>query len=154
MCTTLLALALSPGAVNAARDGFPLPAWFVPQALCVHSGWHWSSARPFRRARPEYRLAGRWWFRTSDVPDAIAGGSGEGSWGDASSTYGGGLQFMLGTWNRAALLSHGLLPVVGSTAGIAQQSPAAQMYAAFLIVQQDRWSWGEWPQTSRACGLG
>lgn len=133
--------------------GTAVPAWFVPQALCVHSGWHWSSTRPHRGAPAEYRLAGRWWFRTWDVPDGYAGGSGEGAWTDVSGSYGGGLQFTLGTYNRAADLSGGRLPRAGSNAAIAGLSVESQIFAAFLIVTQDGGSWREWPQTSRACGL-
>lgn len=146
--------------VSCASPGFAsppsrlnLPAWFVPQALCVHSGWQWSSRRPSRGAHAEYRLAGRWWFRTADVPDGYAGGSGEGGWGNVSGSYGGGMQFTLGTYNRAAGLSRGRLPYASSNAGIAALTPEQQMYAAYLIVEQDGGSWSEWPQTSRACGL-
>ncbi len=128
-----------------------VPAWFVPQALCVHSGWHWSSHRPTRRSRAEYRLAGHWWFRTSDVPDGIAGGSGEAGWSTVNS-YGGGMQMLASTYNnQAAARSHGRLPYASSNADVARLPPAAQIYAAWLIVRVS--GWGQWPQTSRACGL-
>jgi hypothetical protein len=149
----LVTLAIAAPADAGRARGYPIPAWFVPQALCVHSGWHWSPHRQRPGQRPEYRIAGRWWFRTVDVPDSISGGSGEGAWTAASGLYGGGLQLMLGTYNRAAGLSHGRLPVLSSNAQVAALSPAAQMYAAYLIVRQDRGRWSEWPWTGRACGL-
>lgn len=93
------------------------------------------------------------YWKTWDVPDGLAGGSGEGSWTNANSSYGGGLQFMLGTWNRAADLSGGVVPRAASHSGIATQRVETQIYAAWMIVAQDGGSWREWPNTSRACGL-
>jgi hypothetical protein len=81
------------------------PPWFVEQALCVHSGWHYTSHR-VRGRRPEYVLFGHGFWRTWDVPDSIAGGSGEGGWSTVNG-YGGGMQFTLGTWNNAARWSGG-----------------------------------------------
>lgn len=127
------------------------PPSFVAQALCVHSGWHWTTSRPRRRARPEYHLFGHWWWRTWDVPDSWAGGSGEASWDEVNS-YGGGMQFTLGTWNRAAGLSRGAVPYASSNSAIARMPVATQIYASWLIVMQDG-SWREWPNTARACGL-
>jgi hypothetical protein len=69
-----------------------------------------------------------------------------------NASYGGGMQFTLGTWNRAADLSHGRVPHARSNAEIAKQPARVQLLAAYLIVQQDGGSWREWPQTSRACG--
>lgn len=117
----------------------------------MHSGWHWTHNR-IRGRSPEYVLFGHGYWRTWDVPDSISGGSGEGTW-NVVNGYGGGMQFLLGTWNRAAGLSHGLVPYVSSQSGIAMQSPATQILAAWFIVQQDSGSWREWPNTSRACGL-
>jgi hypothetical protein len=135
-----------------ASTSYPTPASFIPQALCVHSGWHWSSRRPSPGARPEYRLAGRWWFRTTDVPDAITGGSGEASW-DEENSYGGGMQMLVSTYNvQAVPRSHGRLPYARSVSDIARLSPAAQIFATWLIVHVS--GWGQWPYTSRACGLG
>ncbi|HUO69414.1 MAG TPA: hypothetical protein VMU39_01450 [Solirubrobacteraceae bacterium] len=128
-----------------ARPDYPTPAWFVPQALCVHSGWRYSSQRPTPHARPEYRLAGRWWWRTVRV------GSGEAAW-DEVNAYGGGMQMLVSTFNRAAALSHGRLRAARSNADIASRSAGEQVYAAFLIVRADG-DWREWPNTSRACGL-
>lgn len=86
------------------------------------------------------------------MPDTIKGGAGEAPW-NLVNGYGGGMQFMLGTWNRAAALSHGAVPFARSNSDIAAQSPAVQILAAWLIVEQDHWSWREWPNTGRACGL-
>lgn len=151
------ALAFSAGYARGlpfARASYPLPRWFVPEALCVHSGWHWAPARSrAQRRRAEYFLAGRAWIKSWDVPDSIAGGSGEGGWNATGGGYGGGLQFTLGTWNRAASLSGGRVSYAASESGIAAQPPAEQMYAALMIVRQDGGSWSEWPNTSRACGL-
>jgi hypothetical protein len=119
----------------------------------VHSGWHWSPAvTRSQRRRGEYWLSGEVFFRTSDVPDGYAGGSGEAAWNEVNA-YGGGLQFTLGTWNRAAGLSRGAVPYASSTSAIAAQPARTQIFAAYLIVRQDGWSWREWPQTSRACGF-
>lgn len=117
----------------------------------MHSGWHWTSHRPRRGARPDYVLWRHGFWRTSDVPDSIAGGSGEGGWSTVNG-YGGGMQFVVGTWNRAAALSGGRVPFASSQSSIAAQPPGVQILAAWFIVRQDGWSWREWPQTSRACG--
>lgn len=128
------------------------PVAFVEAALCVHSGWHYTD-HWIRGERPDYVLWGHHYWRTWDVPDTKPGGSGEAGWSKVNS-YGGGMQFTLGTWNRAAGISHGAVPYESSNAGIAQQPPAVQILAAWLIVDgQDHGSWGEWPQTSVACGL-
>ncbi len=130
-----------------------MPAWFYPQALCVHSGWHWRPARTAREARLAGYVFGRAAFvRSRDVPDSIPGGSGEAAWHTVNA-YGGGMQMTLGTYNRAAALSHGRLPVARGNADIAALPAAAQIYAAYLIVESDGGSWSEWPLTGRACGL-
>jgi hypothetical protein len=125
-----------------------VPARFYPQALCVHSGWHYRRAWSRRdKRRAGYRFGPFWFIRTWDVPDSITGGSGEGGWDAVSSTYGGGMQFMLSTWHRAGGRGY-------SAAAIAAASPAEQIYRSYRIVHgQDGGSWGEWPNTSRACGL-
>ena len=135
-----------------ARSGtFAPPTGFVADALCVHSGWHYTSRRPHRGSRPEYVLWHHGYWRTWDVPDTIAGGSGEGGWSTVNS-YGGGMQFTLGTWNNAARWSAGLVPYAGSNAAIAGQPAAVQILAAFFAVRH-RGDWGDWPNTARACGL-
>lgn len=149
MATGACLALLAPTARSGTRTA--PPTWFVEQALCVHSGWHYTSHRIRGRA-PEYVLWQHGYWRTWDVPDSIAGGSGEGGWRTVNG-YGGGLQFTLGTWNRAAAMSAGAVPFAMSQSSIAAQPPATQIYAAFLIVRQDGWSWREWPNTSRACGL-
>lgn len=91
-------------------------------------------------------LWGRGYWRTWDVPDSMAGGSGEGPWAIVNG-YGGGMQFTLGTWNRAGA------PYARSTSDIASASPEEQIRRAYVIVIGDGGSWREWPRTSRACGL-
>jgi hypothetical protein len=91
------------------------------------------------------------YWRTWDVPDSLAGGSGEGGWSTVNS-YGGGLQFTLGTWNMAARASAGMVPYASSGATIAALPARVQILAAFFVVSR-RGSWADWPQTSRACGL-
>lgn len=116
----------------------------------MHSGWHYTRQRG--SGPPDYILWQHGYWRTWDVPDSTSGGSGEGGWTTVNS-YGGGMQFTLGTWNRAAALSHGLVPFASSGSAIALQPPGVQILAAWLIVTQDSGSWREWPNTSRACGL-
>lgn len=127
----------------------------MEQALCVHSGWHYTSHRPGRsgklRVRPEYVLWGHGYWRTWDVPDSIAGGSGEGGWGTVNS-YGGGMQFTLGTWNNAARWSGGTVPYATSNSAVAKQPPRVQILAAYYAVRH-RGNWDDWPNTARACGL-
>lgn len=125
-----------------------VPASFYPQALCVHSGWHYRRAWSRRDKRQAgYRFGPFWFIRTWDVPDSIKGGAGEGGWDAVSSSYGGGLQFMLGTWHRAGGSGKSMSAIAGA-------SPAEQIYRAYRIVHgQDHDRWGEWPNTSRACGL-
>lgn len=118
----------------------------------MHSGWHWKLATTrAERRHGDYWLWGHIYVRTWDVPDSIRGGSGEAAWNTING-YGGGMQFLVGTWNRAAELSHGMVPRVWSQSAIAAQRARVQIYAAWLIVRQDGGSWREWPQTSRACG--
>lgn len=124
----------------------------VAEALCIHAGWHYTATR-IQDRRPDYVLWGHGYWRTTDVSDSLAGGSGEGGWPATSDPrYGGGMSFTLGTWNHAADLSHGLVPHANNTASIAAQPPAVQLLAALLIRAEDG-DWHEWPQTSRACGL-
>jgi hypothetical protein len=118
----------------------------VEAALCVHSGWKYTSRRPSRSARPEYVLWHHGFWRTWKTY-----GNGEGAWNTVNS-YGGGMQFTLGTWNNAARWSGGLVPHARSNSEIAQQPPRVQILAAFFAVQH-RGNWGDWPNTSRACGL-
>jgi len=126
---------------------YPAPA-FVEGALCVHSGWHYTSHRPSRSSRPEYVLWGHGYWRTWKTY-----GNGEGAWsGVVGSLYGGGMSFTVGTWNEAAGYSGGSVPRAGSTYSIASQPPRVQLLATWLIVLR-RPSWSDWPQTSRACGL-
>ena len=140
---------LAAGVAHKARaQGWYVPAWFVDEALCVHSGWHYTHARPAHGGAPEYVLWGHGYWRTWDVPDVEAGGSGEGPWnGVVGSLYGGGMSFTVGTWQRAGGYAR-------STYDIARASVAEQIYRAYrIVVGQDGRSWREWPQTSRACQL-
>ncbi len=136
---------------SSARSGTRPSVAFVAAALCVHSGWHYTSKRPHPGARPEYVLWHHGFWRTWDVPDTLKGGSGEGGWGTVNS-YGGGMQFTLGTWDNAARWSHGLVPYAGSNGAIAKLPAAVQILAAFFVVLH-RGSWDDWPNTARACGL-
>jgi|SRR5579884_494062 len=137
-----------------AQPRHTLPVSFVEQALCVHSGWHYATATTRRQRRhADYWIDGRAYVRTWNVPDSVAGGSGEGGWTDVNASYGGGMQFTLGTWNRAAALSQERVPYASSNAGIAGEPAVVQILAAYLIVRQDGGSWREWPETSAACGL-
>jgi hypothetical protein len=90
------------------------------------------------------------WF----LGQAMCVHGGEGAWtSDTGNTYGGGLQFLVSTWNHAAGMSHGRLPYVSSTGQIARLPPLAQIYGAYLIVVVEHAGWGQWPNTARACGL-
>lgn len=109
-----------------------VPNSFVAQALCVHDGFLHSSV-------PPYAIVG-------DVLN-----TGEGSWTNVGS-YGGGLQFLVGTWNRAAARNRAV-PYAGSLSEIAAQPPMVQILAMWEIVRQDGGSFREWPNTGRACGL-
>ena len=57
--------------------------------------------------------------------------------------YANGFQFMYGTW-----LSAGGSPSTWITA-----SPREQLYRAWIVWKRDGYSWREWPNTSRMCGL-
>lgn len=70
--------------------------------------------------------------------------NGEGAWNDAG-YYGGGLQFLVSTWNSVG--GH-----ARSTADIAAASPREQIYRAWLVVRRDG-GWQEWGGTKTACGL-
>ena len=122
-----------------------MPAAFYLQALCVHDGWHYKRAwSPWEKRHSTYRFGSFFFRRTWDVPDTIAGGSGEGSWHVSDPPYANGFQFMLGTWERAG----------GSSSTWQSATPREQVYRAWrIVVGQDGGSWREWPQTSRACGL-
>lgn len=121
------------------------PVRFVEAALCVHSGAYFMT---HGRGRPDYVLFRHGYWRSGDAP-----GNGEGGWAEVDGPYGGGLQFTLGTWNRAAAMSHHRVPHASSTSVIAAQSAATQILAAWYVVESDGGSWREWPVTSRACGL-
>lgn len=99
----------------------PLPASFIRQALCVH----------------HYECATTWYYgptrHTCGNPHAWSG-------------FYGGMQFTLGTWQRADALLHRHDHPVWS-------SPRVQVAHAYVIVKQDGGSWREWPRSSRSCGL-
>lgn len=74
----------------------------------------------------------------------------EGAWNSIGyvhgvATYGGGMQFMLGTW-------HGVGGVASSLSDIAAVSPKEQLYRAWLVWRRDGGSWREWG-TAGPCGL-
>lgn len=111
--------------------------------LCVHSGWHYTPTR--LHGPPDYVLWRHGYWRTWDVPDGIAGGSGEAKWDAANYGYGGGVQ-MDATFQRR----YG--PEFLTRYGPAGRWPVrVQLLVAYRgwLVQ----GWGAWPQTSRACGL-
>jgi hypothetical protein len=127
-------------ATTAQTQSNPPPS-FVEAALCIHAGWHYTHLR--QPGPPDYLLYGRGYWRTWDVPDTLAGGSGEGGWHEVDAPYRNGLQFTLGTWQSAG----------GSYDDWASASPATQIARAYAVVSRDGGSWREWPNTSRACGL-
>ncbi len=140
---------LAAGLAHKARAaGWRVPPAFVEQALCVHAGRHYT-ARWYPGARPQYALFGHVFYLThpgyDDIPHGPAGADGEGPWsGVVGGLYGGGLSFMVGTWNHAGGAAR-------STYDIARASVAEQIYRAFVVVTRDG-NWREWPQTSHACG--
>lgn len=159
MAAAAAALALAatvPRAASAARSPSP-PSAFVTGALCVHAGRHFTTIwHP--GAHVQYALWGHVYYfehdTYDDIPHGPVGADGEGPWpGTFGGLYGGGMSFSLGTWNRAARISGGAVPYASSTAVIAAQPPAVQILAAYLIVGQDHGDWGEWPNTSRECGI-
>ena len=126
-----------------------VPSTFVVQALCVHAGRHYTAHR-YPGARLQYVLYGRGYYLAhqnyDDMPHGRAGNDGEGAWNaTADPSYGGGLSFMVGTWNSAG-------GSVRSTYDIARATPSEQIYRAYVVWKRDGGSWREWPQTSRACG--
>lgn len=116
-----------------------VPSWFVLDALCVHSGWHYSLHRP-HRVRPEYVLFGHGYWRTWKTY-----GNGEGPWNAANQGYGGGMQM-----DATFQANYG--PEFLARYGPAGNWPVpVQLLVAYRgwLVQ----GWGAWPNTSRACGL-
>ena len=86
-----------------------------------------------------------WWYR-----QAMCIHHYEGSFtADTGNGYGGGYQFLVSTFNRAA---GGAVPYVSSTGHIARLSPFVQTIAAYRIWRQDGGSWREWG-TAGMCGL-
>jgi hypothetical protein len=119
------------------------PRSFVEAALCVHSGWHYTSHR--QHNRPEYVLWHRGYWRTWNVPDSTLGGSGEGSWDAHNYGYGGGMQMDTSFQRRYG-------PEFLRRYGPAGRWPVSVQ----LRVAYRGWriqGWGAWPQTSHACGL-
>lgn len=87
-----------------------------------------------------------WW-----LPEAVCVHEHEGAWNSVGyvngvPTFGGGLQFMPGTWRRARGAALDVF-------GIARTSPREQLYRAWIIYTLDGRSWREWPNTAAACGL-
>jgi hypothetical protein len=113
------------------------PSWWVADALCVHSGWHYAETDA-RHA--EYVLWGHGYRRTWKTY-----GNGEGSWDAANYGYGGGMQ-----------MDGGFQSNYGSRY-LAQYGPAGSWPVAVQIaVAYKGWlrqGWGAWPNTSTACGL-
>lgn len=114
------------------------PPWFVADILCVHDGWHYTTAR--RPGAPAYVLFGRgywrtWWTRSW----------GEGPWDAANYGYGGGLQ-MDGTFQSN--YGSAYLAIYGAAGRWPVPVQIAVAYRGW-----QRQGWGAWPNTSRACGL-
>jgi len=82
-----------------------------------------------------------WW-----LPGALCVHRGESTdWHILNPPYAGGMQFTLGTFNEAG--GH-----AASLYEVSRRSPAEQLYRAYVIVRK-RGHWGDWPNTSRVCGL-
>lgn len=110
--------------------------------LCVHSGWHYTAQR--QHGPPDYALWGHGYWRTWDVPDSRAGGSGEGPWDASNPPYGGGVQ-----------MDYGFQRNYGSEYVALYGNAGRWPVAAQLLVAYRGWlrqGWGAWPNTSRACG--
>lgn len=139
----MLAIFAAAAAKSAqSRHHFLVPASFYPKALCVHDGWHYRRVwKPWQIRHATYRFGAYGFVRTWKTWS-----NGEAAWDEHSSSYGGGLQFMLSTWHRAGGAAY-------TTWQIASASPREQIYRMYRIVRQDNGSFGEWPNTSRACGL-
>ena len=149
LTTVAVAVAIQTASTSPAQASPSAPTVAeVSAALCVHSGWHFTSRR-VRGVAPDYVLWHHGYWHTWHV----SSGSGEGSWtGTVGGLYGGGMSFEVGTWNTAAGYSHGRIPRVRSTSDIAAQPPRVQIQAALYVVAHDG-DWREWPNTARACGL-
>lgn len=84
----------------------------------------------------------------------------EGAWpDDTGNGYGGGMQFLVSTWNKAAARSNGRVPYVKSTGDIGREPIQTQLLAAYITWDGDagtlgdgRGSWKEWG-TAGDCGL-
>jgi hypothetical protein len=119
-----------------------IPRSFVAAALCVHSGWRYRPVQLGHVRRGDVYLAHAWYRPVYDVPDSIAGGSGEDRWHSGGAFYG-GLEWTLGTWREA-----------GGSGSPASARPAEEVYRALVIVRRRGGTWRhDWPLTSRACGL-
>lgn len=86
-----------------------------------------------------------WW-----LSEAVCIHGHEGAWDSIGyvhgvATYGGGMQFMLGTWT-------GVGGRGGSLWDITRQTPREQLYRAWLVYLRDGRSWREWG-TAGLCGL-
>ena len=134
--TTLLAAAVAALFFMAA----PSTATTTLRSWPVPPGWH---APPSWLGHPATSTApptGAWCIHEH-----------EGAWNSIGyvrgvATYGGGMQFMLGTWRGAG-------GTAGSLWDIARASPREQLYRAWIVWQRDhdRWS-AEWG-TAGVCGL-
>jgi hypothetical protein len=94
---------------------------------------------------PRYWHAPPWWLQ-----QALCIHSHEGAWNaigyvNGVATYGGGMQFMLATFN-------GVGGGASSLSDIAGRPPREQLYRAWLVYLRDGHSWREWGTAGR-CGL-
>lgn len=128
---------------SAASHAAPTAGW-VDDALCVHSGWHYTHNR-VRGHPPDYVLWGRGHWRTWDVPDDVSGGSGEGGWDAANPPYGGGMQM---DYTFQSSYGSEYVRALGGAGNWPVRVQIIVAYRGWL-----RQGWGAWPNTSRACGL-
>jgi hypothetical protein len=131
-------LLLTPTARSGTRQ-IP-PRSFIEGALCVHSGFHYTSHRPKPSSRPDYVLWRHGYWRTWKTS-----GNGEGSWGAHNYGYGGGLQM-----DAQFQANYG-------SEFLARYGPAGlwPVHVQILVAYRGwlRQGWGAWPNTSTACGL-
>lgn len=126
---------------RAAGNGPPVS--FLEQALCVHSGWHYTAVK--QHGDPDYVLWNHGYWRTWKTY-----ANGEGGWTsigyvNGSALYGGGMQFMLSTWINAGGRASSLWDITKTSA-------KEQLWRAWTVVSRDG-GWSEWGTAARACGL-
>lgn len=115
--------------------------WLASLLAAVPAGWHAPPGWLGHESRGGQPATGAWCVHEH-----------EGSWVSIGydrggrALYGGGLQFLVSTWNRAGGAERTVYE-------IARTTPRVQLYRAWLVWKRDGGSWREWPNTARACGL-